>query len=401
MEQRIYEVSQINEYLKLRFEEDSFLNSLYIRGEISNYKLYPSGHHYFSLKDTNGSIRCVMFKGSAFSLRFRPENGMKVIALGRISVFPRDGTYQLYCTGLMAEGVGDLHLAFEQLKNRLQKEGLFALDRKQRLPIFPHCIALITSPAGAAVRDMLRILRKRYPLCTVRIFPVRVQGELAAAEIAGAIRYVNLFGLADLIITGRGGGSMEDLWAFNEEPVAYAIANSEIPIISAVGHEPDVTISDFVADLRAATPSNAAELAVPDQMELRQQLRRQEMLLKTLITKRLKQERQHLSALAENRCLRSPLHYIQDRRMQLDHTLRNLSAASIRLVSGERQRFIRLAAKLDALSPLKVLSRGFAVGKKEDRLIRSVKQLSPGDRIELRFSDGQVYADIQEVNYGE
>ena len=274
MEQRIYEVSQINEYLKLRFEEDSFLNSLYIRGEISNYKLYPSGHHYFSLKDTNGSIRCVMFKGSAFSLRFRPENGMKVIALGRISVFPRDGTYQLYCTGLMAEGVGDLHLAFEQLKNRLQKEGLFALDRKQRLPIFPHCIALITSSAGAAVRDMLRILRKRYPLCTVRIFPVRVQGELAAAEIAGAIRYVNLFGLADLIITGRGGGSMEDLWAFNEEPVAYAIANSEIPIISAVGHEPDVTISDFVADLRAATPSNAAELAVPDQMELRQQLHR-------------------------------------------------------------------------------------------------------------------------------
>ncbi|MBQ4566104.1 MAG: exodeoxyribonuclease VII large subunit [Oscillospiraceae bacterium] len=400
MEQRIYDVSQINEYLRLRFDEDPFLNNLFIRGEISNYKLYPSGHHYFSLKDSGGAIRCVMFKGNAFRLRFRPENGMKVIASGRISVFPRDGAYQLYCTGLTPEGVGDLHLAFEQLKTRLSKEGLFLAERKKSLPKYPHRIALITSSAGAAVRDMLRILRKRYPLCKVMILPVRVQGEQAAAEIAGAIRYANRHRLADLIITGRGGGSIEDLWAFNEEPVAYAISESEIPVISAVGHEPDVTISDFVADLRAATPSNAAELAVPDQIELRQQLLGKYSLLQTLITKRLKQERQRVLALSQSRCLKSPLNYIQDRRLQLDHILSRLSAASIRTVGSHKQRFIRATAKLDAMSPLKVLSRGFAVASKENQIIRSVSQLEPGDHILLRFADGQAYSEIREVHHG-
>ena len=401
MAQAVYEVSQVNEYLKFRFDEDSFLSAIYVRGEISNYKLYPSGHHYFSLKDSGGAIRCVMFKGSALSLRFRPANGMKVIAFGRISVFPRDGAYQLYCNSITPEGVGDLHLAFEQLKARLLKEGLFAPERKQPLPRFPHSIALITSSAGAAVRDMLRILRKRYPLSKVKILPVRVQGELAPAEIAGAIRYANKHQLADLIITGRGGGSIEDLWAFNEEEVAYAISSSSIPVISAVGHEPDVTISDYVADLRAATPSNAAELAVPDQMELRQQLLSESALLRTQITRRLKQERQKVVALSGSRCLRSPLNYIQDRRLQLDHTLSRLSAASVRLIGQQKQRFVRATAKLDALSPLKVLSRGFAVASKENQVIRSSTQLAAGDRVMLRFADGEARAEIQEVYHGE
>lgn len=398
MQQQVYEVSQINEYLKLRFEEDDFLSAVFIRGEISNYKLYPSGHHYFSLKDANGAIRCVMFKGNAFRLRFRPENGMKVIAFGRISVFPRDGAYQLYCADMTPDGVGDLHVAFEQLKAKLQAQGLFDQSRKKPLPQFPHRIAIITSSAGAALRDMLRILRKRYPLCEVKLLAVRVQGEEAPGEIAAAISYANRYQVADLIITGRGGGSIEDLWAFNDERVARAIADSEIPVISAVGHEPDVTISDFVADLRAATPSNAAELAVPDQLELRQQLEAKRAMLLTLMQKRLKQERQSVSALASSRCLRSPLNYINDRRLQLDYTHRRLGAASNGLVSTNRERFVHLAAKLDAMSPLKVLGRGYSVTLDENgKLVKSVKAVACGDRLQIKMSDGTVSAQVQEV----
>lgn len=395
--QQVYEVSQINEYLKCRFEEDEFLSDLLIRGEISNYKLYPSGHHYFSLKDANGAMRCVMFKGSAFRLRFRPENGMKVIAGGRITVFPRDGAYQLYCTSLTPDGIGDLHIAFEQLKARLQAEGLFAQERKQPLPRFPHRIAIITSSAGAALRDMLRILRKRYPLSEVKLLAVRVQGVEAPAEIAGAIRYANLYQVADLIITGRGGGSIEDLWAFNDERVAYAIANSKIPVISAVGHEPDVTISDFVADLRAATPSNAAELAVPDQTELRESLQAKKMLLMTLMNKRLKQERQRIEALARSRSLSSPMNYIQDRRLLLDYTHRRLLTASGNLLAKHRERFVRLTAKLDAMSPLKVLSRGYSMATKADgTLVKSVKDVAVGDSLQIGLSDGTLHTVVQE-----
>lgn len=398
MQQPIYEVSQINEYLKLRFEEDEFLSNILIRGEISNYKLYPSGHHYFSLKDAGGAMRCVMFKGNAFRLRFRPENGMKVIAGGRISVFPRDGAYQLYCTELTPDGVGDLHVAFEQLKAKLQQEGLFSQERKQPLPKFPHRIAIITSSAGAALRDMLRILRKRYPLCEVKLLAVRVQGVEAPAEIAGAIKYANRYEVADLIITGRGGGSIEDLWAFNDERVARAIAASKIPVISAVGHEPDVTISDFVADLRAATPSNAAELAVPDQQELRKHLLAQRALLLTLMNKRLKQEKQRVDALARSRSMKSPLNYIHDRRMLLDYTHRRLSAASAALCNKNRERFVRLTAKLDAMSPLKVLSRGYSMTTdKNGALIKSIQTVSVGDRLTVSFSDGKAVAEVQEV----
>ena len=398
MQQQIYEVSQINEYLKLRFEEDEFLSAVFIRGEISNYKLYPSGHHYFSLKDANGAIRCVMFKGNAFRLRFRPENGMKVIAFGRISVFPRDGAYQLYCADMTPDGIGDLHVAFEQLKAKLQAQGLFSQERKKPLPKFPHRIAIVTSSAGAALRDMLRILRKRYPLCEVKLLAVRVQGEEAPGEIAAAIRYANRFRVADLIITGRGGGSIEDLWAFNDERVAYAIAESEIPVISAVGHEPDVTISDFVADLRAATPSNTAELAVPDQLELRQQLDAKRSLLLTLMQKKLKQERQAVSSLASARSLRSPINYLNDQRLRLDYTHRRLGAASTALLNQNREQFVRLTAKLDAMSPLKVLGRGYSVTLKENgQLVKSVKAVKCGDSLTVRMSDGKLTAQVQEV----
>ena len=396
----IYEVSQINEYLKCRFEEDRFLSHLMIRGEISNYKLYPSGHHYFSLKDAQGCMGCVMFKHNAYRLGFRPANGMKVIISGSISVFPRDGAYKLYCAQMIPDGVGDLHVAFEQLKSRLMAEGLFDANKKQALPKYPHTIAIITSSAGAALRDMLRILRKRYPLATVKLLGVRVQGVEAPAEIAGAIAYANRYHVADLIITGRGGGSIEDLWAFNDERVAYAIAASTIPVISAVGHEPDVTISDYVADLRAATPSNAAELAVPDQMELRQRLQMARSMLASYMNERLKKERKTLMALAKTRVLSDPLGYVSEQKMRLDLVQQRLISVSQYSVGRQRQRFAMLTAKLDAMSPLKVLGRGYSVIKnQEGRLVRSVKQLSPGQSLQLRFEDGQAGVIVQEVNY--
>ncbi len=395
---QVYEVSQVNEYLRQRFEEDEFLSGVFIRGEISNYKLYPSGHHYFTLKDASSALRCVMFRGNAFRLRFRPENGLKVIAFGRISVFPRDGAYQLYCTEMTPDGVGDLHVAFEQLKTKLQAEGLFAQERKKPLPRFPHRIAIITSSAGAALHDMLRILRKRYPLTEVVLLAVRVQGAEAPPEIAAALRYANRYHIADLIITGRGGGSIEDLWAFNDERVARAIAESEIPVISAVGHEPDFTISDFVADLRAATPSNAAELAVPDQTELRQELAAKQTLLLTLMQKRLKAERQHVAALAGSRCLRDPMNYLNDRRMLTDYLQRRLNAAAQREVSASRERFVRLTAKLDAMSPLKVLGRGYSFARDErGSVVRSVHQLAVGETLRLEFADGCANAQITDL----
>ena len=293
-EQTILTPSQVGQYIKGFMDRDRVLSGLLVRGELSNYKMYPSGHHYFTLKDGEGALRCVMFRGDAASLRFHPQNGMQVIAAGRVTVFPRDGQYQLYCVRLTPEGAGDLAVAFEQMKARLLQEGLFDRAHKRPLPRIPGRIALVTSPAGAAVRDMLRILGARWPMAQIRILPVRVQGEGAAEEIAAAIRWANLHQAADLIITGRGGGSMEDLWAFNEECVARAVYDSQIPVISAVGHEPDVTIADFTADLRAATPSNAAELAVPDQNEVYAALASLGARMEQASRQRLLRERQRL-----------------------------------------------------------------------------------------------------------
>ena len=398
MERQIVEVSQVNEYIKSMLDRDGFLSGLCVRGELSNYKIYPSGHHYFTLKDSGGAIRCVMFKGSALRLRFRPENGMKVLAVGRVTVFPRDGAYQLYCESLTPEGVGDLYVAFEQLKAKLLAQGLFDPAHKKPLPAYPHRIAIITSAAGAAVHDMLRILGKRYPLAKVMLLPVRVQGAEAPAEIAGAIRYANRYQLGDVIITGRGGGSMEDLWAFNDERVAQAVYASEIPVVSAVGHEPDVTISDFVADLRAATPSNAAELVAPDQAELRERLASLQSRMGHCVNRQLKLSRQRLDSLKEKRVLQSPMNYLQDKRLLLDYQQKQLAACAQKLVALKKQQFVRLTAGLEAMSPLKVLARGYSMTRDKDgNVVTDAARLQPGDGIIVTLQAGEVEAAVQKI----
>lgn len=396
-EETILSPSQVSGYIKSWMDRDRLLSGLLVRGELSNYKMYPSGHHYFTLKDSQGALRCVMFRGDAASLRFRPENGMQVIAAGRITVFPRDGQYQLYCVRLTPEGAGDLHVAFEQLKEKLLREGLFDQAHKRPLPAYPRRIALITSPAGAAVRDMLRILGARYPLAQVRVLPVRVQGEGAAEEIAAALDWANLHQAADLIITGRGGGSMEDLWAFNEECVARAIYRSQIPVISAVGHEPDVTIADFVADLRAATPSNGAELAVPDQNELYAWLDGLAKRLEKGTGSLLARRRKDLERLGRSWMLTDPGAYFRDRRLLLDYQGQRLGHGAGQILSRARERLARDSAALDAMSPLKVLGRGYSIARNENgTLIASVKDAAPGERLELRLSDGSLACRVEE-----
>ena len=395
MERNVVTVSQVNEYLKGMMERDVFLSQLWVRGELSNYKIHPSGHHYFTLKDDTSALRCVIFKNSTIRMRFRPENGMKVVVCGRVTVFPRDGSCQMYCVSMTPEGAGELSIAFEQLKDRLWKEGLFAPEIKKLLPPFPHRIALITAASGAAVRDMLRIIGRRYPLAKVLIMSVRVQGPEAPAELRGAILYANRFHVADLIITGRGGGSMEDLWAFNDERVARAIHASEIPVISAVGHEPDVTISDFVADIRAATPSNAAEIAVPDQVELREKLSGYQSKLYRAIQKQLQLSRQHLDVLKNSRVMQSPLRYFQDRRVLLDFQQQKLQFGMKRIADQKRRLFITLLSRLDAMSPLKVLARGYSLTKNsEGQVVTSADSLKDGERIRIRFLSGQIEAQV-------
>ena len=390
-------VTALNQYVKGLLDRDRLLSQVLVRSELSNYKVYPSGHHYFTLKDAESSVRCVMFRREAARLRFRPENGMKVVVSGRVTVFPRDGAYQLYCNQMVPDGVGELAFAFEQLKNRLHREGLFDPARKKSIPAFPHTIALVTSPAGAAVRDMIRILGARWPLAKVLVVPVRVQGAEAPQEICQALDLVNAAGLADLIITGRGGGSMEDLWAFNEEVVARAIYDSEIPVISAVGHEPDVTISDFVADVRAATPSNAAELAVPDQEALRQSLDSVSANLAADLSRRLKTARRQLDILRKSPGLQSPMGYLVQRRKTVVLLSTRLQAAQQQRLHRSRQQFVGLTAKLDAMSPLKVLSRGYALAAKADgSLVRSASQVTPGDRLSITLHEGSITATVQE-----
>ena len=392
----VYTVSQINGYLKELLEADPLLQSLLIRGEISNYKRYPSGHHYFSLKDEKGSMRCVLFRGDAARLRFQPANGMSVLAFGRISVFPRDGQYQMYCTELIEDGRGALDLAFERLRRKLEEEGLFDPARKKHLPAWPGRIALVTSPAGAAVRDMIRILGARWPMVGVLVVPVRVQGEGAAEEIAAAIDQVNRREDIDLIITGRGGGSREDLWAFNEEAVARAISRSRIPVISAVGHEPDVTISDYVADVRAATPSNAAELAVPDQGQVRHRLGQLARRLAAAQRSRLTAGRKDLLRMMDSRAMRNPKAPIEDSRMLVDRAQERLIAALKGILKDGRGELARLSAGLDAMSPLKVLGRGYAIARGSRGLITRADQAEVGQRRDVLLADGTLGCEIKE-----
>lgn len=398
MTEQALTVTQVNEYIRVMMDRDSLLGNVCVKGEISNYKLYPSGHHYFTLKDEGAALKCVIFKGNAFRLRFRPENGMKILAFGKISVYPRDGAYQLYCSALMLDGMGDLHVAFEQLKAKLSAKGLFDPSHKKQLPKYPSVIGIVTSPVGAALRDMLRIINARYPLARVRLFPSRVQGAEAPGEIADAIRYANQYSLADVLIVGRGGGSIEDLWAFNDERVAYAIYESAIPVISAVGHEPDVTISDYVADLRAATPSNAAELVVPDCNALRQIIDSYSASMASVLGRQIKNARQHLNMLAQSPAMGSPMGYLEQRRNALNMLCTRLSLAQNRRLHLCRQRFTALTAKLDAMSPLKVLTRGYAmVQDPQGQVVRSITQVQPGANIRLRLNDGKIDACVTGV----
>ena len=402
MAQNVLSITQLNEYIRGRMDSDPLLAQVAVRGEISNYKQYPSGHHYFTLKDDGSALRCVMFKGNAMRLRFRPENGMKIIAMGKVSVYPRDGAYQLYCTAMTMDGVGDLYAAFEQLKKKLAAQGLFDPAHKKPLPKYPGTIGIITSSAGAAVHDMLRILRKRYPLSRVRLLPVRVQGAEAPGEIAAAIGYANHYHLADLLIVGRGGGSIEDLWAFNDEQVAYAIYHSEIPVISAVGHEPDVTISDYVADLRAATPSNAAELAVPDQDALRQSLDAMANAMASSLNRQVKAARQHLMVLSTSPALQGPTGYLEQRKQSVELLKNRLVAAQNQNITRAKQRYIAQISKLEAMSPLKVLTRGYSMVQTErGEVVRSVSQVSLGERIRVRLSDGTLSATVMKKEEGK
>lgn len=397
MNERTLTVSELNNLIKTLIDCEPLLNNVCIRGELSNYKIYPSGHHYFTLKDSESSLRCVMFKSSASKLRFRPESGMGVTAFGRVSVFPRDGAYQLYCTDLIPEGVGDLQVAYEQLKAKLTAEGLFDPKHKKKLPPFPKRIAIITSSAGAAVHDMIRILGQRWPMTKVVLLPVRVQGVEAPPEIVGAIRYANRHNVADLIITGRGGGSIEDLWAFNDERVARAIYESELPVISAVGHEPDVTIADYVADVRASTPSNAAELAVPNLRDIRELLDNLSIRRTQAMHKKISTLESKLDELKKRKVLQTPMAYVDSKRAELDYMKDKFIAAADRSNSAKRREFVRLAASLDAMSPLKVLGRGYAIAADDKgQLVRSVSNIKPDDKIRLSVSDGVIKCRVEE-----
>lgn len=387
-------VSQLNTYLKMKLEEDPRLSGVLVAGEISNFtNHYKSGHLYFSLKDERSVLRAVMFARSASRLRFSPQDGMRVLARGRISLYEASGQFQLYVDELQPDGIGALSLAFEQLKEKLRREGLFAPERKRPIPRFPERVGVITSPTGAAVHDMLTILARRWPLAQVVFCPVQVQGDQAAPQLVEALRRMNELDAADVILFGRGGGSLEDLWAFNEESVARAVAASRIPVISAVGHETDVTITDFAADLRAPTPSAAAELAVPDQAEWLATLSYQRDRLRSILTSRVSALQQKLDLLTANRVLRSPQELTSSRAAQLAVLQDRLLRAQEALVGRKQAQAAELAGRLQALSPLSVLARGFALAEKEKNgvrtLIGSAADLSPGERFLLRFSDGE------------
>ena len=390
-------VTQLTQYIKLLLDRDEILSQACVRGELSNFKAHSSGHLYFTMKDEGAVISCVMFRSDAMKLRFRPESGMKVILYGRVSLFPKSGQYQIYVTNMQPDGVGALAVAFEQLKRRLHEEGLFDPNHKKPLPRYPERVALVTSPTGAAVRDMIRILGRRWPMAEVIVCPVRVQGEGAAEEIADMLDYVDKHQLADVIITGRGGGSMEDLWAFNEEVVARAIWRCQIPVISAVGHEPDVTIADYVADVRAATPSNGAELAVRDSEALQSALRQLQVRMEQAQMQKINRLRQRLDTLSKSRVMRQPDAYLQQQVLHLEMLCQRLEHSGEVVLGKNRQRFERTAAKLDALSPLKVLGRGYAMVTREETVIRETAQLNPGDAISVSLSDGTAQCTVNTV----
>ena len=388
-------VERLTNYIKGMLEGDEHLKKVYVCGEISNFKLHSSGHCYFSLKDEAAVINAVMFRSDAAKLDFRPESGMKVVALGRIGLFPKSGQYQLYVAKMQPDGVGDLYAAFEKLKEKLYKEGLFDLKYKKKLPEYPKRIALVTSPTGAAVRDMIRIIKSRYKAAEIIVCPVIVQGEAGAPSIASMLDYINEHQLCDVIICGRGGGSMEDLWCFNEEIVARAIFRNEIPVISAVGHEPDVTIADYVADVRAATPSNGAEIVVPDSRDILVRLGDIKGKLSTLESKKIEYYRERLRLLSENRFMRSPDAYLTDKKMLLAAEEEKMGRAMEKILHQKKMIYGKAASTLDAISPLKVIARGYGMVEKDGGIVKSIEDVNIGDEIVTRLSDGNIVSVVR------
>jgi exodeoxyribonuclease VII large subunit len=396
MEKRIITVSELNEYIKLLFDYDDVLRSVYIKGEISNFtNHYKTGHFYFSLKDAGGAVRAVMFRSSASKLKFMPENGMRVIIGGRVSVFPRDGQYQIYAETMEPDGIGSLYIAYEQLKAKLEKEGLFDEIRKKDLPKMPRRIGIITSPTGAAIRDMIHIAGRRFPAAEMILYPALVQGESAPASLVRGIEYFNRKKDVDVLIIGRGGGSIEDLWAFNNENLVRAVAASEIPVISAVGHETDFTLCDFAADRRAPTPSAAAEIAVPDRGELMQRLYQTGDRLSVAAVKQIHMNRERLKRLSSARSMTNPQNIIDDKRMALSMSEQRLQGRLDGALAKKRTDFVRYTAKLDALNPLSVIARGYsAIFNDKGTLIKNISQVQVGDELSFMVTDGTVHASV-------
>ena len=387
-------VTQLNKYLKDRFDEDENLNAILVKGEISNFKNHYTGHLYFTLKDENSLIKCIMFKSYAEKLNFKPKDGMKVMVFGTVSVFERDGVYQIYAKSMMEDGMGDLHEQFEQLKAKLEKEGLFEQSHKKTIPLYPKVIGVLTSQTGAVIRDIINVSTRRNPNVYIRLLPVPVQGPGAAEQIADKIRIMNEKKLADVLIIGRGGGSLEDLWPFNEEIVARAIYDSEIPIISAVGHETDFTIADFVADLRAPTPSAAAELAVPDIFEVKQKIINYQDRSKLALKKKIEIMKLRFEKVMKSRIFTDPMRKVMDNSIILDDYMKRLENAMKEIKTEKKNKYIELVTKLDSISPLKTLIRGYSLTEKDGQIIKSASQIDKGDIITIKFSDGEKNAEV-------
>lgn len=397
MEENIYSVSEINNYIKNMLDSDSGLRNVQVAGEISNFKRYPSGHCYFTLKDVGGVLKAVMFRSKAMNLRFEPQNGDTVLAIGRIAVYERDGVYQLYTDLLLAQGQGDLMLAYEKLKSKLEAEGLFSPERKRPLPVNPKVVGIVTSPAGAAVRDIITVARRRNSGIKLLLYPVKVQGDGAAADIARAIEFFNKHKLADVLIVGRGGGSIEELWAFNEERTVRAVAASMIPVISAVGHETDFTLCDFAADKRAATPSQAAELAVIDADAARQQVLHLRARIFSMMQGQLGSYDNRLTQLRSSWVFTDPERLLADKVLRTDAAINALSQNMQARLDKCRHQFELNAARLNSLSPLAVLSRGYSVTTSGGKVMKSAADAAWGQELETTLADGKIISVVQEV----
>ncbi len=388
-------VSDLNKYMKEKIAEDEYLNNILIKGEISNFKNHYTGHMYFTLKDEKSLIKCIMFKSYATKLTFMPKDGMKVMILGSVSVFERDGVYQIYARAMEEDGLGDLYTKYQELKKRLEQQGLFEEKHKMKIPMMPRVIGVLTSQTGSVIRDIINVSTRRNPNVYIRLLPVPVQGEGAAEKISNGIEYMNKNKLADVLILARGGGSLEDLWPFNEEIVAHSIYNSEIPIISAVGHETDFTIADFVADLRAPTPSAAAELAVPDIYEVKRKIETYQDRLRNSLIKKLELMNLRYEKCMSSSVFKEPLRKINDNYIKLDNCIKQIENSIKVKHEKEKTKYIELIAKLDALSPLKTLYRGYSITEKNNKVIKSKEELKANDLIEIRFIDGKKEAIVK------